>query len=72
MDRLDKPKIYSTTMWFNLLTIVLATFLLYMGKIPAEWWAAAVGISGMGYQLKEAITKNAVAKTKMNGAANGA
>lgn len=69
MDQFNKPKMYSTTMWFNLLTIVLATFLLYMGKIPAEWWAAAVGISQFGYQVKEAVAKNAIAKAKKNGEA---
>jgi hypothetical protein len=69
MDQLNKPKIYSTTMWSNLLIIVLSTFLLYMGKIPAEWWAIAVGVSGAGYNIKEAVGKNAIAKVKINGEA---
>ncbi len=49
----DKPFWQKSTFWINIVMMVSATVMCYVGKIDSTIWMAAMGLGGTGYTIKE-------------------
>lgn len=53
----SKPGWQTTEFWLSLATLLCATVLIGLDKIDASVWAAAAGVSSVGYALSRGLAK---------------